>query len=206
MARQRFRFLARLFVAAGYEGWVLLFDEVELIGRYTLLQRGRSYAELAGWLHPDPDDPASPLAAGLAITDDFDAAVLTAKNDREVVPTRLRAKQTAEWDAAAEAAEAAMAAITRDMLLLQAPDADEIDHAYRRVRSCTRGLRLDGTGRGRAGAAGTTRMRQYVRAWINEWDLVRLDPAFRPHSEVTPVTFSYAEQPELDPHESEQQP
>ena len=30
-----FRFLARLFVAAGYEGWVLLFDEVELIGRYT---------------------------------------------------------------------------------------------------------------------------------------------------------------------------
>jgi hypothetical protein len=28
------------------------------------------------------------------------------------------------------------------------------------------------------------RMRQYVRAWINEWDLVRLDPQFRPQTEV----------------------
>ena len=62
LARQRFRFLARLFVAAGWAGWLVLFDEVELIGRYTLLQRGRSYAELAGWLHPDAEDPASPLA------------------------------------------------------------------------------------------------------------------------------------------------
>jgi hypothetical protein len=29
-----------------------------------------------------------------------------------------------------------------------------------------------------------TRMRQYVRAWINEWDLVRLDPEFTPATEV----------------------
>ncbi len=59
LARQRFRFLARLFVAAGSEGWLVLFDEAELIGRYTLLQRGRSYAELARWLLPDQDDPAA---------------------------------------------------------------------------------------------------------------------------------------------------
>ena len=44
------------------QGWLLLFDEVELIGRYTLLQRGRSYAELARWLQPDADDPG--VAAG----------------------------------------------------------------------------------------------------------------------------------------------
>jgi hypothetical protein len=44
LARQRLRFLPRLLRAAGYSGWVVLLDEVELIGRYTLLQRGRSYA------------------------------------------------------------------------------------------------------------------------------------------------------------------
>ena len=60
LAVQRFRFLARLFVAAGYQGWLLLFDEVELIGRYSLLQRAKSYAQLAGWLRADRDDPASP--------------------------------------------------------------------------------------------------------------------------------------------------
>ena len=42
-------FLSRLLRAAGHAGWVVLFDEVELIGRYSLLQRGRSYAELARW-------------------------------------------------------------------------------------------------------------------------------------------------------------
>ena len=35
-------------VAAGYSGWVLLVDEVELVGRYSFgPQRARSYAELA---------------------------------------------------------------------------------------------------------------------------------------------------------------
>jgi hypothetical protein len=47
---QRFKFAARLIRAAGYRGWVLLIDEVELIGQYSRLQRGRSYAELARWL------------------------------------------------------------------------------------------------------------------------------------------------------------
>lgn len=48
---------------------------------------------------------------------------------------------------------------------------------------------------------GTTRMCQYVRAWTNEWDLVRLDPTYRPRTEVATVTFSYAEQPDLDVNE-----
>ena len=46
-------------------------------------------------------------------------------------------------------------------------------------------------------------MRQYVRAWINEWDLVRLDPAFHPSTEVAPVVFRYGEQPELEVDEPE---
>ena len=202
LARQRFRFLARLLAAAGCEGWVLLFDEVELIGRYTLQQRGRSYAELARWLQPDVDDPASPLATVLAMTDDFDAAVLTAKNDREVVPAKLRAKQSTEWDEIATRAETAMGLIERDMLLLTAPDARELDYAYQRLKA----LHSDAFGWNAPDVTGlerlgTTRMRQYVRAWINEWDLVRLDPSYRPHTEVAPIAFSYAEQPDLDVNE-----
>ena len=47
---QRLRFAAKLLAAAGYAGWVVLFDEVELIGRYSLQQRAKSYAELARWV------------------------------------------------------------------------------------------------------------------------------------------------------------
>jgi hypothetical protein len=47
---QRFRFMSRLILAAGYSGWVMFLDEVELVARYSLLQRARSYAELSRWL------------------------------------------------------------------------------------------------------------------------------------------------------------
>jgi P-loop Domain of unknown function (DUF2791) len=199
LAVQRFRFLARLFVAAGYQGWLLLFDEVELIGRYSLLQRAKSYAQLAGWLQPDPDDPASPLAVVLAMTDDFDAAVLTAKNDRELVPAKVRAKQLPQWDEVASGAEVGMRLIERDMQRLRSPDPEELDQAYQRLKALHSEAfgwdACDVIGLERLGA---TRMRQYVRAWINEWDLTRLDPAFHPNTEVVPVTSIYTEQPELD--------
>lgn len=199
LAIQRFRFLARLFTAAGYAGWVLLFDEVELIGRYTLLQRGRSYAELARWLSPDPDDRGSPLISVLAMTDDFDAAVLTDRGDKQIVPTRLRAKQTAEWDDVATRAEVGMRMIEHDAVLIRPPDSAELDDVYRRLKTLHSEafgwMAPDVPGLERLGA---TRMRQYVRAWINEWDLVRLDPSFQPDTEVVTVGISYDEQPELD--------
>ena len=198
LARQRFGFLARLFVAAGCQGWLLLFDEAELIGRYTPLQRGRSYAELAHWLRPDPDDPAAPLVTVLAMTDDFDAAVLTAKGDREQIPAKLRAKQRADWDEVAAGAEVGMRLVERSMTLLSQPDAAELERTYRRLKEL-HGAAFgwdppDVRGLERLGA---TRMRQYVRAWINEWDLVRLDADYAPVSEVVEVAASYDEQPEL---------
>ncbi len=198
LARQRFRFLSRLFVASGHEGWVLLLDEVELIGRYTPLQRGRSYAELAGWLRPDPEDSGSPLLTVLAMTDDFDAAVLTAKNDRELIPSRLRAKQSSEWDETAGAAEAGMRLVERSMALLAQPDAAELDRTYA-VLKALHGQAFgwgppDVSGLERLGA---TRMRQYVRAWINEWDLLRLDPDYAPQTETVELSTGYAEEAEL---------
>src|ERR1035441_1837601 len=69
---QRFRFVARLTQAAGYAGWVVLLDEAELIGRYTSLQRAKSYAEIARWVKGDREDPAAPLCAVLTTVDDFE--------------------------------------------------------------------------------------------------------------------------------------
>jgi hypothetical protein len=201
LASQRFRFAARLFRAAGYDGWVVLFDEVELIGRYSLLQRGRSYAELARWLDGQRTDPGLPLVAVLAMTDDFEAAVLTGKNDRADLPGKLRAKQSPEWDETAMLAEAGMRLIEHDMLLLDPPDDDELDRAYAALK------RLHGDAFGwdppdvpGLERLGATRMRQYVRAWINEWDLVRLDPDFQPETEAVSITSNYSEDSSLEIH------
>jgi hypothetical protein len=199
LARQRFRFLARLFVAAGYQGWLLLFDEVELIGRYSLLQRARSYAELPWWLGTDPEDPSSPLLAVMAMTDDFDAAVLTGKGDLEQLPRKLRDKQSSQWDEIAGRAEAGMRLIDRHMVLLEPPDAAELDRAYTTLKT----LHSEAFGWAPPDVAGlerlgATRMRQYVRAWINEWDLVRLDPSFRPDTEVRDIQVPYSDRPDLE--------
>ena len=199
LARQRTRFLSRLLRAAGYAGWVVLFDEVELIGRYSLLQRGRSYAELARWSGAAREDPTAPLASVLALTDDFEAAVLVGKDDRTQVPSRLRDKQTPEWAETAALAEKGIRALQRDLLLLSAPDAAELDRAYRTLKQL-HGSAYDWSPPDVAGLErlGATRMRQYVRAWINAWDLVRLDPAHVPDTEVLDVTAGYEEDAALD--------
>jgi hypothetical protein len=199
LARQRFRFAGRLLRAAGHAGWVVLFDEVELIGRYSVLQRGRSYAELARWLGNDAADPGPPLLAVLAMTDDFEAAVLTGKDDLVQIPAKLRAKQSPEWDETAALAEAGMRHIEHDMVLLEPPDDDDLDRAYAALRQ----LHADAFGWSPPDVAGlerlgATRMRQYVRAWINEWDLIRLDPDFRPESLAADVASDYREDDTLD--------
>jgi len=63
LARQRSRFLPRLLRAGGGAGWVILLDEVELIGRYSLLQRGRAYAELTRWLDGGPGTRTTRLSS-----------------------------------------------------------------------------------------------------------------------------------------------
>jgi hypothetical protein len=199
LARQRLRFLPRLLRAGGHAGWVVLLDEVELIGRYSLLQRGRSYAELARWLEGGNGDEGEPLVVVAAMTDDFEAAVLSGKSDRELLPARLRDKQTEEYAEMATLAAAGMRHIEQDMLLLTPPDQAELDGAYRTLRT------LHGAAYGwqppdvgGLERLGATRMRQYVRAWINEWDLVRLDPDYRPVTEVVDVRGDYSEVAELD--------
>lgn len=199
LARQRVRFLSRLLQAAGHAGWVVLFDEVELIGRYSLLQRGRSYAELARWSGAVAEDPDAPLVSVLALTDDFEAAVLVDKDDRIKVPTRLRDKQTPEWTETAALAEKGMRALERDLLLLAPLDAAGLDAAYLTVKRL-HGAAYDWSPPDVPGIErlGATRMRQHVRAWINAWDLVRLDPDHVPDTEVLAVSASYTEDEALE--------
>jgi len=199
LSRQRLRFGARLLSAAGSAGWVILFDEVELIGRYSLLQRAKSYAELARWMRGEHGGAGTSIAAVFAMTDDFEAAVITGRNDRELVPAKLRLKDTPEADALAKAAQSGMRIIDRETHLLTPPDEVELKQAYTRLREL-HGRAFDWqppdvTGLERLGA---TRMRQYVRAWINEWDLVRLDPEYRPEIEMVDVLSDYREDPDLE--------
>ncbi len=199
LAVQRFRFIPRLIRAAGFAGWVILLDEVELIGRYSFLQRAKSYAEVSRWVRGDREDPGAPLAAVLATVEDFEAQVLVGKNDVELIPSRLRLKGTAEAELLAGAAEAGMRVIERQQIPVQPPDRDALDRTYSALKV------IHGTAHGwdppdveGLERLPSNRMRQYVRAWINEWDLRRLDPSYRPSTTTSDIHLDFSEAAELE--------
>jgi hypothetical protein len=180
LARQRMQFIARLTAAAGYRGWIILFDEVELIARYALISRAKAYAELARWSN---DRPGAPVGTVFALTDDFPAAVLQGKRELERVPARLTARQKPEAAELAQQALVGMTTIQDRMHLLTPPDDDELDRAYEQIKQL-HAAAFDWSPPDVPGLprSGSNRMRQYVRAWINEWDLICLDSSYEPRT------------------------
>lgn len=199
LARQRFRFASRLIRAAGYAGWVLLIDEVELIGRYSLLQRGRSYAELALWLGKIKGDGVPGVVTVAAITDDFALAVLQEKGDRAIVGQRFRSKGSDEYAALAGRAEAGMRLIERAAVTLHPPDANALQHTYERLKEIHgKAYSWDPPEIAKPEISVARRMRSYVRRWVNEWDLRRLYPGVDLEAEdEKPILPTYEEDADL---------
>lgn len=169
---QRQRFIPALFRAAGFAGWCVLFDEVELIGRYGPLQRAVAYAELARWLGLDAALRIDGLCVTAAITEDFAQAVIHTRLDEEKLPERLRLKGQPHT---AELASAAMRAIQR-ATKLRPPNDHDLTHHVAILRD------LYATAYGWPAPAlepgerrGNRTMRHHVRGWITQWDMLRLE-------------------------------
>jgi len=197
--RQRFRFVSRLMRAAGHAGWIVLLDEVELIGRYAFLQRARSYAEVARWIRGEREDQEAPLGAVLTTVDDFEAQVLVGKNDVELVPKRLRVRGTAEAESLARQAEIGMRILEREQVPLQPPTREDLDRTYAQLKQIHAQAYSwqppDVTGLERLPS---NRMRQYVRSWINAWDLRRLYPTYEPQMTIAEVEIDLRTDPGLE--------
>ena len=199
LALQRFRFTPRLIAAAGYAGWVLLLDEVELIARYSFRQRARSYAELARWAGKLEGETFPGLTAVFAITSDFATAVLQGRNDEETIPTRLRATGLAGDQLLASRAQRGMRLIARDVARLRGPTRPAIAQTREQVRALhAEAYGWDPPPLEADQRLTTTSMRQYVRRWINEWDLKRLYPGERVDTEFVELEIDLSESPALE--------
>jgi hypothetical protein len=199
LAVQRLRFAPRLMAAAGHAGWCVLLDEVELIGHYSLLQRGRSYAELARWLGLEPSVAVPGLATVAALTDDFaDAVIGGSRLDDQKVPARLLAKGERE---VARLAELGMRELQRREKLRQLtpPDRDALLDCLARTRRLYRkAYDWDPPDIQVGDVLATKSMRQYIKSWITEWDLLRL---YGEQSEIDidtdPLKPDYTENPDI---------
>ena len=199
LALQRFKFASRLMVAAGYAGWVLLVDEVELIGRYSLMQREKSYAELARWMGKLEGANFAGLTTVLAITTDFEEKILQEREDLDKVPGKLRARASETDLLLASQAERGMRIIQRERAPLKAPDSTVLEQTYEKVRSIhAQAYGWEPPPVSSVEPLGTTRMRGYVKGWITEWDLKRLDPGYKVEIEVTELKQDYTEDSDLE--------
>ena len=202
---QRLRFAVELIKSIGYRGWVVLLDEIELIGSYSILQRGRSYAEIARWTGFAQGENYPGLIVVGAVTEDFASAIISPdgqKKDRDYV--RPKMEQSARYSALGARAETGMRLLEQECLSLEPPSDEDVKATvetlhglYRRAYDWEPPPHVAVAG----GAGFQGRMRYKVRAAINEWDLRRLHPDYRPDTEIEGFTNPYEENTDLE-HET----
>ncbi len=202
MPPQKLRFVLELIKAAGYSGWVILIDEIELVGIYSWLQRARSYAELTRWMGQAVDEKYPGLIVVGTVSSAFRSVVFEEKEDLDKIVPRLRASQR---DAVAARAETGMRLIERGQRLLVEPDDVMLSNLYGRLKAIhSQGYGWDAPDINHGIGQGNTRtIRAYVRRWINEWDLRRLYPGLEPDIEETELEFRYDEDTMLEKPSSE---
>lgn len=198
---QRLRFAIELIKGAGYKGWIVLLDELELVGSYSILQRGRAYAEVARWLGQAAVDRYPGLVVVGTLTEDFASAIISAdgKQDCDYIGPRLA--NNPRYTLLQPLASAGMRCLDQECVALRPPTDADVETTVERLRQIYARAydwdapRIDAD----AGGAGFQgRMRYKVRMAINQWDLMRLVPGARPSTEVDEFTPDYAENVDLE--------
>ncbi len=199
---QRLRFMTALIKAAGYKGWVILLDEIELIGQYSLLQRGRSYAELSRWMGRTMGEAYPGLVVVGTVTADFASVVISpsgSKMDRDKVGARL--EQGVRYRNLAQVAEEGMQLLERSCIALNTPTEKDIGvtmDRLRRMYSSAYNWDAPALPTRERGAGYQNRMRYRIRAAVNEWDLRRLYPDYSPETEMQEYHSTYEENLDLE--------
>ena len=199
LAWQRFQFVSRLVVAAGYKGWILLIDEAEIIGRYSFKQRMKSYAEVARWLGAREDTVCPGITGIVALTDDYQSVVLEEKQDTQKIEQLAQSEDASDPANHAHAALLGIRMIEEKGIELTRPYEPMVDALYERLRGLHgSAYSWDPPQVSAVEKLSSTRMREYVRGWITEWDLRRLYPEAQLDIEILDVRQTYDEDQELE--------
>ena len=199
----RWRFAAELIAAAGYTGWVLLLDEVELVATFSAVARARAYAVLAMLVGALEAKPIPGLFTVGAVSPDLTQVVFEQRGDREKVPLRWGGRDPALL-AEIEAGMAFLDPRSQAWLRIREPRPEALLRTYQRVRELY-GLAYEWPPPEEMPSGDRHRIRQHVRRWITRWDLMRLFPDERPEVVTQDLRFDYSERPEMEAAEEDGQ-
>ena len=191
------RFLPRLFDAAGYGGWVVLIDEVELMLRYSKLQRAKAYAQIARLAGVARDFKMFGLLPVFSVTDDFWATLSDWLKDSTELADWLRNRGRPGDVELARDVDAGIKLLRRPNVLRPARERElgELKDHLRRLHSLAFGWNAPPARE--LDSLSSRSVREYVKSWIAEWDMMLLYPDYRPEIVVEEVKPDYSEDKDL---------
>ena len=183
LAHDRIRLLSQLFRASGCKGWVILFDEMERVAKFSLNQRLAAYSEL-GWWRQAAELTGSVILPVFTTASGFVAESVTGGTNDE---QRLATMSTAD-----ERDRMALQGIEllKTPFRLESPTRAEEEEIQYRVKSIyeeaygTRVLSLADERRDVR-----ISIRSEIRRWITMWDLQRYYPEYRADVSVDDIHF-----------------
>jgi len=182
LAHDRVRLLAQLFKASGCKGWVILFDEMERVAKFSLKQRLAAYTEL-GWWRRIARTAGSAILPVFTTASGFVAETVTGGAFDEQRISSLSASGERDIDAL-DGID-----FLKSPLRLDPPTSDQEEEIEYRVRS----IYEQAYGVAAEMPAGKLdvriSIRSEIRRWITLWDLHRYYPEYRPDVDVEDVHF-----------------
>lgn len=177
-ADQTIRFLSQLFIHLGFRGWIVLFDELELIRLQATISRGKAYAEIATWFGLGGANTPGLGVVG-AITPDFADSMISSAfpgmRDLRYVPERF--EQNARNFLLVDQAIAGMEFLQQMQdLTCRTHNKTELQRMQRTVREIYEGAFECASTEWPVQTSGASELRSvraHIRRWITQWDLER---------------------------------
>lgn len=202
LGKHLWQFLPRLFQAAGRHGWVVLIDEAELMLRYSKLQRAKSYAQIARLAGIVKDYKLSGFLPVISVTDDFWATAEGEKRDTELAEWLRDRNRPGDIELARDA-EAGMKLLKRARPLRPARG-EEFAELKERIRSLhSQAFDWNAPPAHEREALSSRSIREHIKSWITEWDMMLLYPDYRPEIVVDEIKPDYTEDTDLSREESD---
>jgi hypothetical protein len=185
LAPDRIRLLARMFKACGCKGWVILFDEMERVAKFSVKQRLAAYAQI-GWWRRIAQTAGSGILPVFTTASGFVAETVTggARDDMRIGSSTGGGQFDID-------ARDGIDLLKSPVRLCSPTPEQEAEIAYR-VRSIYE--RAYGAPVEAPHDEPDVRMsiRSEIRRWITRWDIARYYPEYRPDVAVDEVYFDPA--------------
>lgn len=198
VAHDRIRLLAQFFRACGYKGWVVLFDEVERIEKFSLNQRLAAYAAL-GWWRQIAEQTGSAILPVFTTASQLVIRSITGGTHDEL---RLASggHSIDERDELARQGIELLKSPIRIGSLSREEDA-EIAYRLKAIYEEAYGVTVPDVSQSRLDVR--TSIRSEIRRWITLWDLHRYYPDYQAQVETDSIHFDTTQITDTDILENE---